>query len=60
MAAFLALIVLATTLASVSALGAALSKAAVLGVGGSFTVVFGYTLAFGFIPAICVGAPSYA
>lgn len=60
MAAFLALIVLAAILASASAVGAALAKSAVLGVRGSFTLVFGYTLVLGFVPAICFGAPSYA
>ena len=60
MAAFLALIVLAATLASVSVVGAALSEGAVLGVGDSFTVVFGFTLLLGAIPAICLGAPIYA
>ena len=60
MAAFLALLALAATLGSVSALGAAFYENAVLGVGSSFTIVFTYTLIIGAIPALFLGAPSYA
>ena len=60
MAAFLALLALATALASLSALNATLAETAVLGVGGSFRIVFAYTLIIGIVPALCLGAPSYA
>ena len=60
MAALLALLILATALAGVSALIAALAENSVLGAGDSFFVVFAYTLMIGVIPALCVGVPIYA
>ena len=60
MAAFLALLAFAVLLASVSAVITALSESAILGVVRSFFIVFAYTLIFGIIPALFIGAPSYA
>jgi hypothetical protein len=60
MAASLTLLTLAATLGGLSAVIAALAEAPVLGVGGSFSIVFAYTLLIGAVPALCLGAPSYA
>lgn len=60
MAAFLALLAVATVLGGVSALNAALAETSVLGVGDSFTIVFSVALAFGAVPAFFLGAPGYA
>ena len=55
-----ALVALACALATVSAILAAVADNAILGVGGSALIVFGYTCLIGGIPAIFFGAPMYA
>lgn len=60
MAAFIALLVLAVSLAVLAAISAALAETAVLGIGGSSAVVFGYTVVLGVVPALVLGAPGYA